>query len=183
MIAAYDYRVGLAGFFALGVVVLGTLIVGYIFDALLTPTVSGPGLGPAIPPLPTERRQSLRRHRDWNDAETVRKRWTFWWFIDVLLASGRRSRSSRSSSSRDGGGGQIILIIIVAVLLMAVIALCLSTLFVWLRGLYRAITSDEDLSQTSPTSWVRLRERVDRLENCSQRRTWSVESGAHFVEY
>ena len=164
MFAAFDYRVGLAGFFALGVVVVGTIIVGYIFNALLTPTVSGPGLGPAIPRQPTERRQSLRRHRESNDAESVKNRWTFGWFADVLLASGRRSRSSRSSSSRDGGAGQLILIIIVAILLLAVIALCLSTLFVWLRGLYRAITSDEDLSQTSPTSWVRLQERVDRLE-------------------
>ncbi len=93
-----------------------------------------------------------------------------WW---VFFDSGSSGSSSSSSSSSGGGGGgdsdgdgiaglgQAIVIIIA----IAIIVLCTIALYIWLRGLWRALSRDErELERISPAYWVRTAVPVDRFE-------------------
>ena len=171
MLQAWDYTVGLTGLFLLVGLVVLTLLVGYAVSWLLNPWMKGPQLGPSVP---EDARDGDQKKAQKTPASSKRKGSA----LDVIFvtgdshahssswsgSSGGSSSSSSSGGSDSSDAGQAILIIVVAIVLLMVIALCLSTVYVWFRGLYRALKREEDLESTAPTTWVRRREWVDLVE-------------------
>lgn len=150
-------HVGLVGIGMLFSLVVATLLFGGLMHMMLTPTISGPTLGQAVLEEAAEPR--LENDRAW---------WLFWMSSNTSTpssgwtSSGSSSSRSRNSNDKDkGGAAQLILIVI----LVAIILACLFTLFVWMRGIWRAISQRRlDLEWMTPTAWVREREDVDLFE-------------------
>lgn len=151
-------HVGLVGIGMLFSLVVATLAFGGVMHLMLTPTISGPRLGQAVLEEAPEA---------WVENKKV---WWMFWMSDASStpSAGWTGSSSSSSSSRSssndkdkGGAAQLILVVI----LLAIILACLFTLFVWLRGIWRAVSERRlDLEWLTPTTWVRQREDVDLFE-------------------
>jgi len=174
MLETWDYTVGLAGLSLLAALVGMTLLVGHLINFLLTPTVDGPRLGPSVPkeaqeddfdpesPAQKVKTSALDFIFVSKDSHTGSRRSGR--SVGSGGASGGSSSSGGSGGSDSSDSGQAIMIIIVAIVLIMVIALCLSTVYVWIRGLYRALKKGENLEETAPATWVRRREWVDLVE-------------------
>lgn len=160
-------HLGGAGLIAILVAFAAAMGVSWAIHFLLTPLISAPRLGEAVVDLSIPRRWSDTKRanpgwRSWfgGSRDRRRRRGTFWWFGG---SSSSRSSSSSSGDSDSGGGGagQAIIIIIA----IAIIVLCTIALYVWLRGLWRALSSDErELERMSPSLWVRTAVAVDTFE-------------------
>lgn len=140
--------IGLIGLLSLAGLVLLTVGVGYAMTGLLRPLRAGPKLGQAeVPegqPDRFETGASWGAVFGWNDGR--RK---------------RRSSASGGSSSSDGNNlGQAIIIAV----LVAIIAAALVVIYIWARGIWRAISARRRAIDSTPSRWVRERATVDTFE-------------------
>lgn len=151
-------QVGIVGIAMLFGLAAATLVFGAVMHLILTPRPSGPRLGRAL--------SAPQRDNPFDDGGSW---WTVFWVnntnSDNHVGWGGSSSRSRSSSSSDddngGGAAQAILIIILVMIILA----CLFMIFVWARGIYRAIAERRlDIESLTPTDWVRETETVDRFE-------------------
>ncbi len=149
---------GVQGLALIAGVLGGAWVVGGLLYWLCSPLTSSPRLGPAGPEDPADAIPELVEPEV---AEPV--------FLGWFGSSSDNGRSSSGSSSfdldidADDAGG--CLRAGVVLLLVVVVIVCLFTLYVWLRGLWRAIVRvPPDHGRTSPTTWVRSAPRVDAIE-------------------
>ncbi|MCB9536727.1 MAG: hypothetical protein H6704_10795 [Myxococcales bacterium] len=153
MLEADAAKVGLVGLGALAALVVATLAFGWVMHRLLTPVGRHPRLGPAVvEPAAAAAPGPLAWLPSFGGGGHTT--WT--------TSSGGGSSSSGGRRGKDGdGAGQAI----IAIILIAIIALCLFTVWVWVRGVYRAVqTPIDDEDDLGPALWVRRREVVDRIE-------------------
>ncbi len=157
MLEADAAQVGLVGLGALAALVAATLVFGWLMHGVLTPFGRHPRLGPAVvepaagAPAPGPLAW-LPTFGGGGGGGGGGVRWS----------SGGGGSSSSSGRRKNGDGAAQAMI---AIILIAIIALCLFTVWVWVRGVYRAvqrpIDEEDDLG---PALWVRRREVVDRVE-------------------
>lgn len=153
MLEADAAQVGLVGLGALAALVVATLLFGWLMHALLTPFGRHPRLGPAVVEPAAANAPAMLA---WLPSLGGGGR-THW----SSGSSGGGSSSSSGRRSKGDGAGQAI----IAIVLIAIIALCLFTVWVWVRGVYRAVqTPIDDEDDLGPALWVRRREVVDRIE-------------------
>lgn len=157
--------VGLTEIGIILVVAVGVVGLGFLARLALTPLVAAPELGEALEPeaLPDRRSNAMT-----GDASPL-----FWgWFSTPSSGGGSSSGGGGggggSGGSGGGGGGGagadvgegIVIVILVAIIVAAAVAL-----FVWFRGLWRAIARrDDELDRVAPGHWVRISKHLDRFE-------------------
>ncbi len=173
----------------LGVVVLMGLVFEYAF---LKPRLSGPDLGPSLKPepLPVQLRSALNLpHADaapktpdtssdassgtWSSSSSSSSSSgsSIWFFSGRSSSGSSSSSSSRSSSSssdsdsKGGGWAKLLIFVLYYIVFVLVLVAALATVWVWGRGLWRAINrSKTDLENTSPALWIRNETRLDFMD-------------------
>ncbi len=151
------------GLFGIGIclaVFVATVFASLLFHLLLTPLEDGPTLRSSFENAsPPDRRNDTDRRAS-SDQRVGHS--SLWVFFDGGGHHHSGGSSSTGSSSNDfEGGGQVI----VAIILIAIALAALFLIYVWGRGLWRAITErDAHLDRMSPAFWVRRGEEMDFYE-------------------
>ena len=164
---------GILGIGAILVVVVSTLIGGVLSRLLLSPLRGGPKLGDV------QEAESLPRRLDRSDvhAHNAYADAPFWLWTSQSSAPMNTYHEGGGWFDRAGfsiglpdlddseGGASGILIVLVVLVLAAILAASLGAIVLWIRGVWRAMKRlNEPQRNTSPTSWVRTKKRVDRFE-------------------
>lgn len=160
--------VGIIGIgLSMGIIVV-TLVASLFAQLIFAPPFLGPKLGKALAKEKLPERRLPRYHDD--PTPLI--------FIDSatpnLFSSSSSSWGSSSSSSSSGSSfdfdmddaeGEGALLILVIIVLVAILGAALSIIWVWLRGIWRAVARlDEPPLSTSPTLWVRTEKAMDKWE-------------------
>ncbi|MFB6376019.1 MAG: hypothetical protein ABEN55_23530, partial [Bradymonadaceae bacterium] len=143
---------GLYGIGMIAGVFGATFALSWLLHFLMWPQMPGPSLGP----MGNSETKPNRQAATGTTRRTRRDSGGFWLFF-----GGGDSDWDADTDSGGSGAGQAI----VAIILIAIVVLCLITVYIWLRGLWRAITErDGYLDRVSPAFWVRTADVVDSFE-------------------
>lgn len=135
---------GFTGILIVGGVMISAWVGSLLIRAFLTPLIPSPPLDYAGSP---GRGVGLSRSRK----------------SRLFPMLGARTSSRRSGGGGGGGGGLIQGAFIL--FFIALVVACLFTIFVWLRGLYRAVSGRDDKRERfGPSAWTRLMDDTDWYE-------------------
>ena len=148
---------GISALIASAIILGATFVLGAVINLVLARRFGGPKLGLAV-----EKEEAPQRQIGGYDMNDV-----LLWNMIPFPSSGsshRRDSSSNSTIDSNTKGSAIVLMFVVA-LLVAMVALTIAILVVWVRGLWRAMGRlGEPNQSTSPTLWVREQTKVDKWE-------------------
>lgn len=142
------------GMYGIGMILVvfgATFAVSWGLHFLMSPFISGPSLGP----MGNTESKPNRRAPDTGHHDSGG-----WWIFFGGDSDGGGGFGGDSDTGGSGAGQAI-----VAIILIAIVILCLITIYIWLRGLWRAITErNAHLERVSPAFWVRTADVVDSFE-------------------
>lgn len=169
---------GIAGLLLVGVLVGGTLLLGWIMRALMHAWNAGPKLAAQreAEPQPAWRRDDMHLYTASQGADVASDvAWLGYLNSNSSTPSAGLSFSDSASSGGswfsgdwdldfDGDDLGGVAVVIVAILLIAILASALAIVGVWARGIWRAVRDATSLQTVSPTLWVRSADTLDTIE-------------------